>query len=536
MALLRLRLRRDAVQLAVWILGTAALAGAAYAGVTGSYGTQADRSALLATAAANPVILLFRGLPSGPGEGAFLAFLIVPFLAMTAAFMSSFLAVRHTRAEEETGRADLVGATSAGRSAPLAATIAHAVLANAALALLCTAALLPTGLGARGAVTTGLGAGMSGLVFFSLTLLAAQLVRGSRAANAAGVWIVLGTFVLCGVGNAVGTPSADALRIESAWPAWLSPFGWVENTRPYDSDDLRPLLLCAVVAIAATAGAFALHASRDSGAGLLPERRGRASAGAVLSGPLGLAWRLGRGAVLGWAVGGVLTGLLATRLAAVLGEVSAQIPSVQELTRALAQNGSLEQGAVVIFFTLLGVLASCCAVQTVCRARQEEARGTAEPVLSGAVGRLRWLASFAGVAWAGVVLTVSGGVVGAALGLASLPDPDWSLMATVLVTGAGQALAAAVLLVATALLVVAAPRLAIPGGWTLVALATVLGLFGPLFAAPQWLVDVSPIAVAPTLAGDSVEARGLVWLVVALAAGATAVVLLLRRRELTADG
>ncbi|WKK71320.1 hypothetical protein Q0F99_18035 [Rathayibacter oskolensis] len=104
-------------------------------------------------------------------------------------------------------------------------------------------------------------------------------MRGSRAANAAGVWIILGTFVLCGVGNAVGTPSADALRIESAWPAWLSPFGWVENTRPYDVDDLRPLLLCAVVAIAATGGAFALHASRDSGAGLLPERRGRASAG-----------------------------------------------------------------------------------------------------------------------------------------------------------------------------------------------------------------------------------------------------------------
>ncbi|WKK71322.1 hypothetical protein Q0F99_18045 [Rathayibacter oskolensis] len=105
-------------------------------------------------------------------------------------------------------------------------------------------------------------------------------------------------------------------------------------------------------------------------------------------------------------------------------------------------------------------------------------------------------------------------------------------MATVLVTGAGQAVAAAVLLVATALLVVAVPGLAIPGGWTLVALATVLGLFGPLFAAPQWLVDVSPIAVAPTLAGDSVEARGLVWLVVAVAAGATSEwCLLLRRRN-----
>ena len=46
-----------------------------------SYGTQQDRQALLATAIANPVILLFRGLPSGADEGAFIAFLIFPFLA-----------------------------------------------------------------------------------------------------------------------------------------------------------------------------------------------------------------------------------------------------------------------------------------------------------------------------------------------------------------------------------------------------------------------------------------------------------------------
>jgi len=535
-ALLRKRARRDAAQLTLWVLGTAALAGLTYVGVTGSYGTEQDRAALLATAAANPVILLFRGLPSGAGEGAFLGFLILPFLVMLAAFMSSFLAVRHTRAEEEQGRAELVASTPAGRVLPLVATVAHAVLANAVLAVLCTAAVAATGLGLRGAAVLGLATGAAGLTFFALTLVLAQLVRTSRAANAAGVWVIMVAFVLCGVGNAAGTPSADAQRIESSWLTWLSPFGWAENTRPYDSDDLRPLLLCAAVVVVAVGVAVALQSGRDLGASLLPERPGRATAPATLGGPFGLAWRLNRGALIGWAAGGLVTGILATRLAAVLDQVSAQVPAVEQLTEALAQNGSLAQAAVVIFFTLLGILASCCAVQTICRARQEEAHGTAEPVLSGAVGRVRWLGGYAGVAALGIVTTVAAAVAGAALGLVSLPDADWSLMQTVLVTGAGQAVAAAVFLVVTALLFVVAPRLTIPAGWALVAIGMLLGLFGPLFGFPGWLTDLSPIAVAPTYTGDRVDVRGLVWLLVAIVAGGAAAAGLLRRRELTAAG
>ena len=122
-ALLRQRVRRDWLQLLLWLLGTYALAAAAVGGVAASYGTEPDRVAVLAAVMANPVIMLFRGLPSGAELDAFTLFLIFPFLAMMAAFMSTFLAVRHTRTEEELGRAELVGATPAGRTTPLIATI-----------------------------------------------------------------------------------------------------------------------------------------------------------------------------------------------------------------------------------------------------------------------------------------------------------------------------------------------------------------------------------------------------------------------------
>ena len=65
--LLGQRLRRDWLQLTLWIAGTMALALAGLSGAASTYGTEQERTALLATVMANPVILLFRGLPSGPG-------------------------------------------------------------------------------------------------------------------------------------------------------------------------------------------------------------------------------------------------------------------------------------------------------------------------------------------------------------------------------------------------------------------------------------------------------------------------------------
>lgn len=140
--LLRQRLRRDWLQLTLWIVGTALMAFAGYAGVSQSYATLADRQNILAAALANPVILMFRGLPSGTSEGAFLAFEVLPWLALLAALMSTFLAVRHTRGDEEAGRAELVWATPAGRRLPTIATVVHGLLANVVLAVLTALALI----------------------------------------------------------------------------------------------------------------------------------------------------------------------------------------------------------------------------------------------------------------------------------------------------------------------------------------------------------------------------------------------------------
>ncbi|MET2010912.1 polyketide antibiotic transporter [Microbacterium chocolatum] len=530
------RLRRDGVQLTLWIVGAAVLAAATYAGVQSAFGSDDARRSLLAAALANPVILLFRGLPSGAGEGAFVAFLIVPFLCLLAALMSAFLAVRHTRAEEESGRADLVGATSAGRMLPVAVTLLHGAAANTAFAIVVALALIAVGLPASGAVVTGAASGGVGLVFLGFAAVAAQVFRTSRAANTAGVSAILLAYLVAGVGNALGTPSDDLQRMESAWPAWLSPFGWAENTRPFSDDTLTPLLPALGSALLLGLGALASSRRRDVGASFLGERTGPAEAHPALRSPTSLLWRLSGGAVLAWSAGAVLAGLLSTTLGSVIEEIGAENPALEAmLARMSAAEGSLEQGILTTFFVMIGIFAACAGVQGIVRVRQEELHGTAEPVLAAAVGRERWLGAAVVVSGIAIALVLTAGVAGASLGIAvSSGEPD--LYRSAAVAAGGQLVAAAVFAALTALVFVLAPRATLPLGWGLVATAAVVGLFGPVLGLPDDLSGLSPVAAAPVPVGDGTDIRGLWWMIGTAAAATVAALTLMRRRELAPGG
>lgn len=527
--LLRQRLRRDRVQLPLWILGTTALAAAAVGGVEESFDTEADRVTVLATVMANPVILMFRGLPSGPSAPQVALFLIFPFLAMLAGFMNTLLAVRHTRTEEEQGRAELISATPAARFTPLTATILYGVAANAVLGLLVAAVYVGSGYPAAGSWISGLAVSSVGLFFLGAGFLAAQLMRTSRGANSLAAWVLVAAHATAGLGNALGTPSSDLTRMRSGWLTWLSPFGWAENTRPYDENIVWPALIGIMAGIVLTVIASAVQTVRDLGEGVVPQRRGRAWAPPSLGFPAGLVWHLTRGAALGWAIGAFLAGLLATSLASVVNEIGTKIESVQKIFEALTTNGGLEQGMVVIFYLVVGVLAACAAVQTVIRARQEEVHGTAEPVLASAVDRMRWLGGYLQVALLTVVLTVAAALAGSTLGAAR---SRWSLMQDAVLAGIGQAAAACVFLAVTALVFVLAPRATIVVGWLLVLVALMVGILGPLFSLPEWLVRLSPFAQAPTLGADGVDVKGVWWLLLVAVAAAAASVALMRRREL----
>ena len=101
--LLAARVRRDRWVVPIWIGGIAMLALATSSAIGSQFAEEAERSAIITLAAANPAFLFLRGLPDGSSVGAVAFFQAFTFTAVLAGLMSTFLVVRHTRTDEELG-------------------------------------------------------------------------------------------------------------------------------------------------------------------------------------------------------------------------------------------------------------------------------------------------------------------------------------------------------------------------------------------------------------------------------------------------
>ncbi|MEV4622465.1 phosphotransferase [Asanoa sp. NPDC049573] len=119
-----------------------------------------------------------------------------------------FLVGRHTRADEESGRAELVRSARVGRGATLAAALGLALLANLAVALLLIAVTAGTGLPAAGSILFGVSVDTVGLTFAALTAVAAQVFENVRAAYGAVGLTIGAAFVLRAAGDAACRPGS----------------------------------------------------------------------------------------------------------------------------------------------------------------------------------------------------------------------------------------------------------------------------------------------------------------------------------------
>lgn len=532
--LLGAQARRDRWQLLVWIGGSGVFAMFAAVAIASEFAGRAARVALVMLASSNPALLAIRGISDGASIGALVTFQVFTYLAILAALMSTFLTVRHSRGDEERGRAELIGATPVSRSSSLLATLLLGTLANAGIAIVIAAGLAVTGLPLTGSMLSGVAAGAVGLAFCGIAAITAQLARSSRVANSlAGATIGL-AFLLRAIGDAAGQASANGLRVTSAWPSWLSPIGWGQQLRPFGEAAAWPLLLDLALGAVAGAGAVALARRRDLGSGILGERPGPARASASLSGTFGLAVRLHRGAIIGWSIGAAVLGVFSGGLADTALAVVTQNPSMQAAVRGLVPGATTDLLDTVIaaVMAILGVLAAGVGVQAVLRARTEESEGRSELVLAGAVHRGRVVVDAVAVAVLSILIVLAVGGVSA--GLAFIASGHADRVGISLAAAFVQFPAAVTFATVTALMLVLMPRLVTSIGWSLLALGFVIGQFGGLFGLPDWVRNISPFTHTPILTGPELHWwPAMVVLVVAFAAGLAAVILTRRRGLVT---
>ena len=523
--LLRFVLRRDRRRLLIWVLALAGTTVYATTALGAVYPTAADRLARAAVID-TPAGILFSGpgygIDTGYPLGAMIANEMSLAVMVAVAIMSIQLVVRHTRAEEEDGAAELLLAAPVGRRAPLMTALSLVALADLAVAVVVVAALVGSGLAVVDSVALAVGWALTGLVFGAVAAVTAQLFEQARGATGSALAVLGIAVIVRGIGD-IQVSHGGAL-------SWFSPIAWAQQTRPFV--DLRwwPLLLSLVLTALLTLGAFALGSRRDVGAGLLAPNRGPATASAWLAGPIGLLTRLQRGTVTGWAVALLLLGATFGSLSDAVLDMVAENPLLAEAFAATG--GTLSDSFTAASGIYFGLCVAGFAVASVLRVRGEETAGRAELMLATPLDRRRLLGSGLVVTTGAALLLLVAAGLGAGLTAASVVG-DSGMVGRQL--GAALVQLPAVLVVAgvAALLVGAAPRFAALA-WLVLVYALLTGMFGALLGLPDWLLKLSPFGWVPRVPAEDAALGPLIGLTVVAAALFVGALAAFRRRDVPA--
>ncbi|BCO77653.1 ABC transporter permease [Mycobacterium intracellulare] len=499
LAMLRLYLRRDRLSLPLWVFLLSVPLATVYVGsIEKIYPTEAARAGFAASIMASPAQRALYGQVYSDSLGAVGIWKAGMFHVLIAVAVILTM-IRHTRADEENGRTELVDSTAIGRYASLSAALLLSFGASLGTGAIGAAGLLSTDVPAAGSLAFGAALACSGLVFTAVAAVTAQLSPSARFARGA-AFAVLGTaFTLRAVGDA-----------GSGTLSWLSPLGWSLLVKPYAGDRWWVLLLHLVTASALTMVAYWLLAGRDVGAGLIAERPGPATAAPALGNAFGLTWRLDRAALLLWTVGLCLYGLLVGSVVHGIGDELGDSGPARDIVARMGGTSALEQAFIAVAFAMMGMVAAAFAVSLTLRLHQEESSQRAETVLAGAVSRTRWLASHLVTALGGSALAMlaCGVTAGVVYGIAA--GDVGGKLALVVASAAVQLPAVWLLSAVTVCVFGVAPRFT-PVAWGVLIGFIALYLIGSLARFPQWLLDLEPFGHIPRIGADF-TAVPLLWL------------------------
>jgi ABC-2 type transport system permease protein len=523
--LTRLAFRRDRIAFPAWVYVLTVIAASGGFGIKTVYKTAKDRLSIAATVQRDPALSFLYGQLHGSSLGAIVAWRYLSYAALGAGLMTTFLVVRHSRADEESGRLELVGSTAVGRRAPLAVAMLVATAASLILFVLTSALLAAGGLSLTGSVAFAAGELGCGLVFVGVAAIAAQISGTARGARGIAITVLAAAFLLRGVGDSGGSHGLT-------WLTWLSPVGWAEVVRPYAVERWWVLALPAATTVVGVVAAFALAARRDQGAGLVQPRPGPATAGPLLAGPAGLAWRLQRAALAAWATGFLLFGIAIGVVGKSVGQLIGVSGAVDKALRQIGGQAGLTNAYLAACMSLAALIAAGYAVSAVLRLHSEETGNLGESLLAGPVSRLRWAGSHLLVVLAGTIVVMVSSGLGFALGFGIAASDLSSQLPRLLEAGLVQVPAVLVVAAIATVGVGVLPSSSAAVGWTALAVCGFIGVFGPALNLSQSVLDVSPFTHVPKLPGGVLTATPLIWLSVIAVGLAAAGLIGLRRRDI----
>ncbi|MEN3615999.1 hypothetical protein AAH979_41815 [Plantactinospora sp. ZYX-F-223] len=475
------QVRRGAVIVVAVMAGMSAMVAATYSRTVGD----TLDAAALAALAENPAIRTLFGEPVALHDpGGFTVWRTGTVLSVLTGIWGLLAVTRITRGEEDAGRWDLLAAGRIPVTTIVARhlTVVVAALVVAGLATAC--ALTAVGTAPRGALLHGAGVALLGVFFAATGALTAQLFpsRGTATGTAVG---------LLGVGLLMRMVGDGAGAL--GWLRWLSPFGLVAFSRPYEANRLLPLTVLAVAAATLFAATAAVAARRDVGAGWLATSAGRPPRLRLLGSVPGFATRRLLRPLAGWAAGVAAYFLLIGLLAVSMTSFLADNPRFAELA-AQAGFGALGsvEGYVAALFALLAIPVGVFAAARVSAMAADEAGRRLTLLYAQPITRTRLLVTETAVTACGAAILTAVAGLATWAGASAVNAP----------LRYGDALAGAVNVIPIALLCLGAAVLAL--GWLPPAVAPLgalpaaggflLHVIADSTEAPTWVRRLSPFA------------------------------------------
>ena len=516
-SILRFILRRDRIRFALWVVGITALVLSSASSVQGIYKTKEQLAEAAAVIDRNPAVIAMNGPPHALDTlGGRVAFEVGAFGFAIVGLMSMFFVGRHTRAEEESERSELIRAAVVGRHAPTTAALLFTVATHLLLAAIVAFGLISLGLPTAGSLAFGAAMASVGLVFAGVSAVVVQITEHTRAAYGI-TGAVLG---LAYVVRAAGDVGDGTL-------SWLSPLGWAQAVRAFANERWWVLLISLVTTAVLIYVAFALSSRRDFGAGLVRPRPGSPTASSSLVRPLGLALRLQRASLIGWTVGVFATGL---SYGSVGRDIEDFVGDNKDIAEVLAQaGGNLTDSFFATTLLVLALIGTGFAIQSTLRLRAEESAGRAEPLLATAITRVRWAGSHLTVAAVGTIVLLAAAGLGAGLAYGVMID-DLSQVPRLMGAALVHVPGVWALIGFTVVLFGFVPR-ATAVAWAALGVCVVVGFLGELLGLPDWVVGVSPFDHVPQAPAVAVTFGPLLILSAVAAALAITGLTAFRRRD-----
>ena len=516
--LVRFILRRERIISVVWIVILVLFSAALAPAMSGMFSEPGARQQF-AESFNNPVMIAMMGPVYGIENytsGAMYSNMMLLWVIIAVAIMNIFLVVRHSRADEEAGRAEIIRSLPTGRLAGVNAVMISALIVNAALAVLLGLALgaaSVNGMGFAASMLYGFVVGASGLVFAAIAAIFAQL--SSNKGGATGLsFLVLGVFYVI---RAAGDMQSNNVI------ACISPMGIAQRSQVYVGNYLWPVIVLLAEAVILAIIAYALNAVRDMDQGFIHARPGRSKAPQSLLSPFGLSLRLLRNMLIIWII-------VMFALAASYGSVIADIPSFvgdspeylqvigipAEIVNTMTDAGKAK--IIVDYFgifvtTMMTLICIIPVINAAMKVRAEEREGRSEQILALPVPRVKYLTGYVILSFAASIVIQFATAVGLYSATSLLESNPFTLGG--LIESFMVYLPAIWVMIGVAVFIV---------GLVPKATGVVWGFFGFVFLVsflggmpdllPGWLQNVSPVKHIPQLPLDDMTFAPLIILTV----------------------